>query len=74
MGHSYNVKECERLAIKWENPKNFLPLLLYFGIILVVAGAGIQWVTTNPVIETYGWIVVAVAVGLWLLKEFKNKF
>jgi hypothetical protein len=64
--------ECENLA-QWQNPKNFLPLLLYFGIFLVVSGTGIQWFTANPAIETYGWIVVAVAIVLWLLKEFKHK-
>jgi hypothetical protein len=40
---------------------------------MVVAGAGIEWFTTNPTIETDGWIVIVVAILLWLLKEFKHK-
>jgi hypothetical protein len=40
---------------------------------LVISGLGIQWFTTNSTIEMYGWVVVAIAVCLWLLKEFKHK-
>jgi len=40
---------------------------------MVLAGAGIEWLTTNATIETDGWVVVVVAVLLWLLKEFKYK-
>ena len=67
------TKGESKTNIKWENPKQFLPLLLFFGIVLVVVGTGIESITTNPALATDGWIVVAIAVSLWVLKEFKDK-
>jgi hypothetical protein len=67
---SYSQKHgVQNMRIEWQNPKRFLPLLLFFGIILVVAGTGIESITTNSTLTQDGWIVVAIAVFLWVLKE-----
>jgi hypothetical protein len=68
-----NRMEVKTLVKYWENPKQFLPLLLYLGVILTVAGSGLEWVTANSAIATDGWIVVGTSVFLWVLKEFGKK-
>jgi hypothetical protein len=60
------------MQISWENPKQFLPLLLFFGIILVMVGTGIESFTTNSALATDGWIIVMIAIFLWVLREFKE--
>jgi len=62
-----------KTTLRLENPKRFLELLLFFGIVLVLLGTGIQTATANSTLTTDGWIVVAIAVFLWVLKESKRE-
>jgi len=62
-----------KINLKLENPKQFLPLLLFFGFVLVMIGNGIETVTRSPALTNDGWAIVAIAVFLWVLKEAKKK-
>jgi len=58
-----------KTILKLENPKRFPELLLFFGIVLVLLGTGMQTATTNSTLTTDGWIVVAITVILWVLRK-----
>jgi len=62
-----------KINLKLENPKQFLPLLLFFGFVLVLIGNGVETLTANPALTNDGWAMVAIAVLLWILKEAKEK-
>lgn len=55
------------IDIKLSNPKTFLPLLLFLGVVLVLIGT-----VANAGLATDGWIVVAISVLLWILSSFSN--
>lgn len=63
----------DTFTIKWQNPKQFLPLLLFLGVVLVVSGTGIESFTANSTLTKDGWIVVAVAVFLWIFQNGKRR-
>lgn len=62
-----------KMNLKLENPKQFLPLLLFFGFVLVLIGNGVETLTANPALTNDGWAMVAIALLLWVLKEAKKK-
>jgi hypothetical protein len=62
-----------KTTMKWENPKRFPELLLYFGIVLVLLGSGIEAIAKNSALTMNGWVVVAIAIFLWVFKENKGK-
>jgi len=57
------------MSISLENPKQFLPLLLFFGMVLVFVGTGIQGIAKNTDLASDGWIVVVMAVFLWVIRK-----
>jgi len=57
------------MGLNLENPKRFLPMLLFFGFVLVLVGTGWQSITSNPSLTNDGWIVVVVAIVLWILSN-----
>jgi hypothetical protein len=57
------------MGLRLENPKTFLPLMLFFGFVLVLVGTGWQSFTTNSGMVNAGWTVVAVAILLWIFAK-----
>jgi len=62
-----------RAHLSLQNPKRFPELLLFFGMVLVFMGSGVEAFTTNSTLTTNGWIMVAIAIFLWVLKESKRR-
>jgi hypothetical protein len=46
--------------------------MLFFGMVLVFVGTGIQGISKNSDLAIDGWFVVAIAIILWVLKESKG--
>ncbi len=61
-----NEWRATKLDIKLENPKQFLPLLLFLGVVLVLLGTLMQATS----LSNDGWIVVGIAVILWVFSKF----
>lgn len=62
-----------KTSLNLENPKRFPELLLFFGMVLVFMGSGVEAFTTNATMTTDGWIVVVIAILLWVHKTSKNR-
>jgi hypothetical protein len=56
-----------------QNPKRFPELLLFFGMVLVFFGSGVEAITSNPTLANDGWIVVIASIFLWAFKESKGR-
>jgi hypothetical protein len=50
------------VGLDLENPKTFLPLMLFFGFVFVLVAMGWQSLTSNSTLVADGWIVVTVAI------------
>jgi len=61
------------MSLNLENPKGFLPLLLFVGFIFALIGIGFWTLTTNATITTVGFFVMTIAVALWILVN-RSKF
>jgi uncharacterized membrane protein len=51
------------MSLSLSNPKTFLALLLFIGLLFVLIGF------TMPAYTLYGGLLIAVAIGLWILKN-----
>jgi hypothetical protein len=68
-----NVAKTMKISLNLTNPKHFPELMLFFGMILVFVGSGVDAVTRDPTLTNDGWIVVVTAVFLWMLKNLKRR-
>jgi hypothetical protein len=57
------MEGVRKTSLELGNPKHFLPLLLFIGLLLILIGL------TAPMYTLYGGLLIAVAVGLWALKN-----
>lgn len=57
------------MPINLENPKTFLPLLLFIGFVLILVGTGVESATSNPALVNDGWVVIGISVILWIISR-----
>jgi hypothetical protein len=55
-----------RMGITLENPKTFLPLLLFIGFVFSLIGIGLYSIGTNAGLLVTGMFVMMLAVVLWI--------
>lgn len=55
------------MSLRLENPKNFLPLLLFIGFVLLLIGIGFLTFTSSAGLIAAGVLVMFVAVALFML-------
>lgn len=58
----------EKMSIILENPKTFLPLLLFIGFIFVLLGSGIESSAFGNLVGS-GFFLMLVAIALWVLNH-----
>jgi len=61
-----------KTTLKLENPKHLPELLLFFGMVLVLIGSGLDAITSNPTLANDGWIVVIASILLWVFGKMLN--
>jgi membrane-bound ClpP family serine protease len=54
-------KEEKHVSMRLENPKRFLPLLLFIGFVFVLMSFAV------PSMGTTGIVIMALAITLWIL-------
>ncbi|MGA3192720.1 MAG: hypothetical protein ABSD73_09460 [Candidatus Bathyarchaeia archaeon] len=55
------------MGINLENPKTFLPLLLFIGFVFSLIGLGLWTWTSNAGLVIVGYLTMMLAVFLWVL-------
>ena len=61
--------ERKKISILLENPKTFLPLLLFIGLVFALVGLGWQSFTSDSGVYVIGLFIIVVAVVLWVLTK-----
>jgi uncharacterized membrane protein len=56
----------DSMGIRLENPKTFLPLLLFIGFVFSLIGIGLYSIGANPALIIFGTLIMMLAVALWI--------
>jgi hypothetical protein len=55
-----------------QNPKTFLPLLLFIGFVFVLIGIGVWGLTQNSGFVLLGLLLIGIAIVLWIWSEYEK--
>ncbi len=64
----------EKIGIVLENPKTFLPLLLFIGFVFTLIGFGMYNINANSDLIATGLIVIVIAIGIFSLMNRDRMF
>lgn len=60
------------MGLDLSNPKAFLPLLLFTGLLFALVGKGWESLTVDSGMYSVGLLLIFVAVALWILNKARN--
>jgi hypothetical protein len=57
-----------KVHIQLSNPKNYAPLMLFFGCLFEILGTATERFTANSTMSQAGWYLIVGSAGLWIVE------